>query len=317
MEPLDRVLAEHAPDATGPVLLLDAPGFADVARERYDEVRVWCDDVREAEPGQPLTAPFAGTSMVLAHLPKGLDALAAQGAAAAAAGADYLGVELDKHLNRSMNDVLARTHDEVRATRGVGKARGLLARGAKPGATPIPPRRSHQQEWDLTLVAHGRTFAGARLDAGTRLLLSTEGTWPAGDAVDIGCGNGVLTAVLARRGNTATGIDVSADAVLSTRATLDANGLEADVWWAEGLASRATGSADLIVTNPPFHVGTAKDSTPTLTFLADAHRVLRPGGRMVVVFNAHLPYLQALGARFGWADIVARDRDYVVASVIR
>lgn len=312
-DPVDRLLLDQAPDVEGRVLLLDCPGLLETARERWADVELWCDDLRHAAPGQPEVPTFDDAQLVLAQLPKSLDALADQASRAAAAGATYLGGERVKHLSRSMNDVLARYFDDVHATRGVGKCRGLVGAQPKPRAKPTTPKSKHNAELGLDLVAYGRTFAGARLDAGTRLLLTTQRRWPEGNAVDVGCGNGVLTAVLARRGNPTTAIDVSADAVRSTRITLASNNLTADVLWSDGLTAIPDHSVDLIVTNPPFHVGQAKDSTPTLNFLADATRALAPGGEIYVVYNAHLPYLQALGDAFGHADIIARDRDYLVA----
>ncbi len=193
---------------------------------------------------------------------------------------------------------------------------GLVNVAASSARSPRHMSRPRNQIGHLQVVAYGGTFAGARLDAGTELLLSTRRRWPVGRAIDIGCGNGILSATLARLGCSVTATDTSAAAIRSTHATLAANHLDADVLWSDGLSALPDRSADLIVTNPPFHIGHAKDSTPTLAFLDDAARVLTEDGEIFVVYNAHLPYLQALGQAFGHADIIARDRDYLVARAV-
>ena len=103
----------------------------------------------------------------------------------------------------------------------------------------------------------------------------------------------------------------------STRLTAQANGLEIEVVRREGLVGVAPGSLDLIVTNPSFHVGAAKESTPTLDMIADAGTALAPGGEVWCVFNSHLPYLPALAHAVGPTRIAARDRHYTVTRSVR
>src|SRR5699024_381089 len=60
------------------------------------------------------------------------------------------------------------------------------------------------------------------------------------------------------------GSDDAAEAVASARATLEASGLTRDavrVTWDHSLAREETGSADLVLLNPPFHDGTVIDAT--------------------------------------------------------
>ncbi|WP_462417514.1 class I SAM-dependent methyltransferase [Kytococcus sp. Marseille-QA3725] len=292
-------------------------GSVDLSREAeavWPEVRSHHDRVDAGPSTDTLTGAVQGAELVLLHLPASLPALKEQARTIAAhAAPDVLVVTAgrSKHMTPRQNDVLASAFEEVQAQRGVGKCRAVHAR--KPRAVAAPsPRTATEPHTGLTLVAHGPVFAGARLDRGTRLLLGTEPDWPRGEAIDLGCGNGVLTTVLARRGNTTTGIDVSRAAVASTRATLAANELTGTAVLADGLTEQPTASADLVVTNPPFHVGTAKDSSPTLAMLRDAARVLRPGGELWCVYNSHLPYRQIAREVFARVDEVARDREFTV-----
>ncbi len=90
------------------------------------------------------------------------------------------------------------------------------------------------------------------------------------------------------------------------------HGAEVAVRQADGLEAVPDASLDLIVTNPPFHLGSARDSGPTLRMLADAARALRPGGELWCVYNSHLPGGEHLPERVGRTRQVARTRAYTV-----
>ncbi len=267
------------------------------------------------------------TDLVLTNLPKSLaalDELAQQVAAIADPQVRLLGLGRVKHMSRSMNDALSRSFGGVRASRGRGKYRVLIAAEPLTGSAPGSgsgaerfPRRARDADLDLIVCAHGAAFAGPKIDRGTRLLLSSRDDWPAAEAVvDLGCGTGVLAVVAARLnpGATVIGTDDSAAACASARASAEANGLaeQISIERADGLSARPAASADLILCNPPFHLGTAKDSAPALAMLADARRVLRPDGELWTVFNTHLPYRQALRAAVGSTQIVRQDDSYMV-----
>ena len=54
------------------------------------------------------------------------------------------------------------------------------------------------------------------------------------------------------------------------------------------------GSVDLVVCNPPFHVGAAVVTTAADRLFAAAARVLRPGGELWTVYNSALRYKPTL-----------------------
>src|SRR5699024_3438960 len=91
----------------------------------------------------------------------------------------------------------------------------------------------------------------------------SAGETTAGGAIDLCCGNGLLTAYLAAALPEAQvlGSDDDAAAVASTRAPLEASGRTRGavrVTWDHSLAREETGSADLVLLNPPFHDGDRK-----------------------------------------------------------
>lgn len=298
----------HGPDLQGPVL--QGPG---------------------ADPDA-----LADARCALMRLPKSLAALQARMLELRAVPVVIAGGRV-KHMTRSQNDVLATTHREVRATRGLGKSRALVASGPR-GEQAAPTRpavAAHELEIrvagasrPVSLRGIGGVFGGASADAGSLLLLDAldaallDGTLePAAieSAVDLGCGNGLLTAWLAHALPQARlrASDDDADAVAATRATLEASGLAregVDVVWEASLADAADAGADLVVLNPPFHDGTAVDATLVQELLDAAGRVLRPGGQLWLVHNSLLRYRDEVADRIGPVRQRARDRRFTVLS---
>ena len=328
-----RLLLDEAADALdGRVLVVDDSegALTTTLADAGVDVRAWCDDVRD-EASVPLRvrtptpAPDDGwrPDVVLWRLPKALSALEDTAERLAAALPDegrVLGGARVRHMTTTQNGVLARTFGTVSASLGRDKSRVL--RASQPLRVPARwPRSQRLADLDLTVVARGAVFSTYRLDDGTRLLLDTlagRGGESPGDgrrALDWGSGSGIIAAWLARRGWQTDASDVSADAVASTLATAEASGVRVTARRADGLEGAGT-DLDLIVTNPPFHRGTEKDSTAALAMIRDARAHLLSGGRLWVVFNSHLPYLPALRRHVGRTDVVARNRHFTVTRSI-
>ncbi len=320
--PIDELLQREASEfpATG-IALIDAPGLVPWAVTACDDVRVWCDDWREAAavPAELLVAhpaELAGVNLALGHAPKSLAALDEQCASVQTEGdVMFLTAARDRHLNRSMNEVLARYFTGVNASLGHRKCRALRGFGPTGRPTEWPKARRHD-DLGLIVAAHGATFAGTKVDAGTRLLLrqlDVAGT----DVLDLGSGNGVIAAWLAKAGHQVWARDVSWSAVAATQTTAELNELAIEASWGDGLDGYPDASLDAIVTNPPFHRGVAKESADTLAWFAEATRVLRPGGELWCVFNSHLPWRRELTFRLGDTTLVAQDPRYTVTRTVR
>lgn len=82
-------------------------------------------------------------------------------------------------MTRAQNDALATVFTEVRASRGIGKSRALIATGlreavAAPAAVESSARVTVRgQQCTIALRGLGAVFGGASADAGSRLLLET------------------------------------------------------------------------------------------------------------------------------------------------
>jgi 16S rRNA (guanine1207-N2)-methyltransferase len=148
-------------------------------------------------------------------------------------------------------------------------------------------------------------FAWDRVDAASALLIEHLPGSLHGRAADLGAGTGVLAAALLERNPQLERLDLyEADARalalarenLASRFPVEQLGFA----WHDvttGLPHRY----DAIVTNPPFHVGRADAPELGRAFIAAAAQALRPGGRLWLVANRHLPYEAALAQ--GFADV--------------
>ncbi len=264
--------------------------------------------------------------VVLLRLPRALSGLA-EIADAIARYADpevevFAGAR-DKYLTPAMNDVLAESFGSVRASRGRQKSRILLARDPKPvGSLPFPVRKQ-LDEMDLEVVAHGAAFSGPRLDIGTRFLLDHVRRMKpdARDAIDLGCGTGILAVALAkaRPQVSVVGTDQSAAAVASARATAGVNGVadRVTVLRDDAMTGVAGHSADLVLCNPPFHVGAAVHTGSAIKMFSETGRVLRPGGELWTVYNSHLNYRGVMERLVGKTDVVGRNRKFTVTRSVR
>jgi 16S rRNA (guanine1207-N2)-methyltransferase len=268
-----------------------------------------------------------GARVVLLALPRSLDALdEIAGLVAAHADPEVVVVAggREKHMSRSMNEVLGRSFADVRASRGRQKARVLHAAGPRPDAADGRwPARTYHGDLGLTVCAHGAAFAGPRIDIGTRFLVEhlAQAVPEADLAVDLGCGTGVLASALAAARPTITVVATaeSAAAVASARATVEANGLtdRVRVQRARGTAGIADASVDLVLLNPPFHVGAAVLDGVAHTLFAEAARVLRPGGELWCVWNSGLLYRPRLQATVGPTRQIARNDKFTITASVR
>jgi 16S rRNA (guanine1207-N2)-methyltransferase len=260
-----------------------------------------------------------GARLVLVQAPKALDALreiAEVVAASAALDVTVLVGGRVKHMTHAMNDVLGDSFSEVSASLARQKSRVLVARGPKPSPSSFPRSQDHP-DLGLTVRAHGATFAGTKIDIGTRALLGClDRMRPAGTALDLGAGSGVLAAALARHQPelTVLAVDQSAAAVASAAATAEANGLTGRIGMVRDDAAESVpdGSVDLVVCNPPFHVGAAVVTTAADRLFAAAGRVLRPGGELWTVYNSALRYKPTLTRLVGPTSVATQTPKFTV-----
>jgi len=171
--------------------------------------------------------------------------------------------------------------------------------------------------WDPTLYS---AFAQPRLRPALDLLGRIDADHPH-LVVDLGCGTGILAVALAkaRPGLRVVGTDQSAAAVASAEATAAANAVadRVRVVRDDAMSSAPDNSADLVLCNPPFHVGAAVHTGAAIKMFAETGRVLRPGGELWTVYNSHLDYRGVVERMVGRTDVVGRNRKFTVTRSVR
>ncbi len=165
------------------------------------------------------------------------------------------------------------------------------------------------REFDVTLRGrdyrlHSRpgVFSWDHLDEATAILAETIEIAPGASTLDLGCGAGALGLVAGTLSGTGAVcmVDADVEAVRSALRSAQAAGLTRARTMTSDVAGAVLGERfDVVVTNPPFHVGKATELTVPLQFIQDAWTVLAPGGGLFLVANRTLPYEGAIRQRFG------------------
>jgi len=159
------------------------------------------------------------------------------------------------------------------------------------------------------------TFAEGKLDEGTRLLIEALEVHATDIALDIGCGAGYIgmhIARLASKGHV-TMVDASLATVDAARRMVEQSGLtNVQVLASDGTQALQGQRFDLVVTNPPFHLGGIQTTEIGERFIREAAQVLRPRGRLYLVANRFLKYEPRLQTCFQSVGEVGGNTRYKV-----
>jgi 16S rRNA (guanine1207-N2)-methyltransferase len=343
------ILRNEARLPRGAVVLIDAPrdGLLRQLQSRERAVRVSTHDFGNfrwfraggAAAAYEAVPTLAGDEQtIILHLPREkerlkmlLHAVAAQMNPAPLIDADTdAGARLwligeNRAGIKSAGRYLQRAFERV-ATLDKARHCGLLeAAGPVPG---LPFNvDDYARDWSVNHGGHEihlRTlpgvFAHGRLDRGTALLLEAlQGLHPSGRVLDFACGSGIVGLALLAAAECdlrPTLLDNSALAIESAQRSLTASGLDAQAVTllpSDGLCELGAGARfDWIVSNPPFHRGVRNDLDVAAEFFRHAGSFLAEQGKMVVVFNRHLPYAPWLQSAFQAVERLAESGEFTV-----
>ncbi len=132
----------------------------------------------------------------------------------------------------------------------------------------------------LDIAGEGAADPEAGVAGMDRRILGALGDEPVGDLLDIGTGSGRMLRLLADRTETAVGIDISRDMLLLARSNLRSAGMD-------HLTVRQGNMYQLKFANEAFHTVTVDQvlyqAEDPESVLAEAARVIKPGGRLLLV----------------------------------
>ena len=160
-------------------------------------------------------------------------------------------------------------------------------------------------------VSYPGLFAGGEPDPGTMLLLEHLPQLPHGATVlDYGAGPGAISAHLERSVPAARLSLLDNDSVALLAAAENVPG--ATLIAGDRLGAAANQRYDLIVSNPPLHVGFKEDTGALLRLIADAPANLKPGGTLLLVVQARIMLDRTLAASFTTTETLANNGRYRV-----
>lgn len=317
---LSIALAEHHPWMLSDSYLTQQGTLANLAANQRS-----ADSVRLLSS---LQAPEGPIDLVLIKVPKSLALLEDQLFRLRPhlhPGSRVIGAGMAKGIHSSTLALFERILGPTTTSLARKKARLIFCRPdleRDPGTTPYPGQFLLEASGD-TISNQAGVFCREGLDIGTRFFLDLI---PASEQprtiVDLGCGNGILGLVAARRNPRAKLIftDESFMAVASAEANFRAAfGSErpASFLVTDALEGIPRGSADLILNNPPFHQEHVVGDQTAWRMFRQSREALGRGGELLVVGNRHLDYHLKLRRLFGNCTLVASNPKFVVLKAVR
>ncbi len=158
---------------------------------------------------------------------------------------------------------------------------------------------------DLTLSADPGVFAAGKLDPGTARLLEVVqfGAFAGRRLLDMGCGYGLLALKASLAGAAVTAVDDDLLAVRSTHRNAERYGADVRALHSDVDSELQGELFDVVLMNPPFHVGKQVVMDVPGAFLAAAYERLTPGGTLLLVANRALPYERELAGFASWETL--------------
>lgn len=170
----------------------------------------------------------------------------------------------------------------------------------------------------VEIATQAGVFSWEELDDGTSYLLDNLALRDAKRVLDVGCGYGVIGAVLASKVEQVTMIDNNLLAISCAKATVERNNLtNVDVIASDVFSELNDVEFDLIVSNPPFHQRFDVSTNVPTKLIEQASDYLVTGGQLVLVANEFLKYEPALAENFKQLGVRNRNNKFKVLEGIK
>jgi 16S rRNA (guanine1207-N2)-methyltransferase len=267
--------------------------------------RLGLDPLAEPAPPLPLAVVFATKHKeeVLYHIALAAEALEEGGSLIVSAANDLGAGSLEKRCAELFGGIETYSKHKCRVFRARKDAarldRELLDAWRRAGELQLIPGTG--------LHSRPGLFSWKTVDPGSRLLAGQLPDNLAGRGADLGAGYGYLSRELLARSRHITELHLFE----AEKKALDAAGRNLEdragnaalhFHWADVTAGLPVNRLDFVVMNPPFHTGREAVSALGRAFVRAALEALRPGGRLFLVANRHLPYEGEIDAMAGRVD---------------
>ena len=279
------------------------------------------DDLDDEVFDLVLVLPSRQRDETRAALVEALQRVSERGHVLTAAANDAGARSLQRDAARLFGNVRSAAMNKCRAVWSLGLERDASSGLAQMWTDAMAP----VQVPGTTLFATPGLFSWDAVDGGSALLAAHLPADLAGCGADLGAGWGYLADRVLRHCAGVRALHLyEADRVALARARANLQPLRAGLpheleiegFWHD--VTRGVPQAyDFVVCNPPFHVDRAGQPELGLQFIRAAAAALRPGGRLWLVANRHLPYEDELRARFVHVDKRADANGFKVFEAIR
>ncbi|MFT4926120.1 MAG: 23S rRNA (guanine1835-N2)-methyltransferase [Phenylobacterium sp.] len=224
-------------------------------------------------------------------------------------------------IHNSTSALFGRYIGETSTSLAKKKSRLILSSQSQPAQSCAFPKQWPLEGTHFALINHANVFSRDSLDIGARLLMANLPNHTDNlNVIDLGCGNGVIgLCLLAKSAQTQLQfVDESYMAVASAKAAIEHNLPEqlaqCQFTVDDCLTGQPNDSVDLILNNPPFHQQQAVTDHIAWQMFKDARRVLKVGGKLIIVGNRSLAYHTKLKRLFGNCQTLDSNKKFSVLS---
>lgn len=223
---------------------------------------------------------------------------------------------MTRHFTKSWIELAEKYFNDVQQSRAYKKSRLLLL--SKPKAVEASDLINTITYDEKEYKQYYGVFSSTMIDPATQfllehLLVDTD----VQNAMDLGCGNGILADKLVELYPSAKTICLDDSSLAIASAKLNVTSENARFIHRDDLSDISDNSQDYIVTNPPFHLGHEIDIQTPIRLFKEAHRCLKQGGVLRIVANVHLNYKTHLVTIFDQVSIEVENTKFVIYTCIK
>jgi len=276
----------------------DVTAFDDIARDRVHIVqRSWPDHVRFQHAGFETSSaadgPYAAAIVYLSRAKADIQDTIAQASRQTGGGMIVIDGQKTDGVDSMLKACRKRAAVGQVISRGHGKT-FVMTGGDFSDWLAKPQHVSDDKEY---VTAPG-VFSADGVDPASAALAQALPTTLKGRVADLGAGWGYLSAQVLKSDAVKECHLFESDHQALACARQNVADSRAHFHWADVTDLADFGEFDVVVTNPPFHIGRAADPGLGRAFIRTSAALLRPKGVLWLVANRHLPYEAALADAF-------------------